>query len=129
MIDQYNLKIEDLSEHQTLLIGADYALLFSVRYGEVDLLYFWKNHNGYQALDIWNYCVHQFDSDDRMGFSDQDRNNLKSIFTVLAKGLKRHFSNILLGEKSWIENYKNYELSRPILMVNNNIQELLKKYF
>ena len=64
-----------------------------------------------------------------MGFSDQDRNNLKSIFTVLAKGLKRHFSNILLGEKSWIENYKNYELSRPILMVNNNIQELLKKYF
>lgn len=33
-----------------------------------------------------------------MGFSDQDRNNLKSIFTVLAKGLKRHFSNILLGE-------------------------------
>ena len=36
MIDQYNLKIEDLSEHQTLLIGADYALLFSVRYGEVD---------------------------------------------------------------------------------------------
>lgn len=130
IIKKYNFQCIDVSHDKLLLVSNEFALLFMVQYDQVYLDYIIKNNDRYDKIDIWNFCISKFDEIDRENASQFQsiEDSLAVTYKILASGLERHFNNILIGDRNWIEDYKNYELAGKPQKAENYLEVILNKY-
>ena len=130
IIQQYGFIIAPIDDTEILLVKSDFGLLASISYDGADVLYVTKKNNG-QYVMYWLsfYADEKFDHVDREQYGDV--NNLSEKFTasfrVIASGLQRHWSNILEGDKDWIQDYLKHGGDEESL--NAPTLDFVKKYF
>lgn len=131
LIEEFQLNYKVISEEELALFDSNFALVFLIHFDEVSLNYVCRDKdNSFVSYDVSSYSLHVFD--------DKDRNNLSKYnsvqervdisFLILARGLPRHWSNVLNGDDKWLEDYKRYELAGVPREVIGDLRNSLSLY-
>lgn len=128
IIDNYNLKVMDISENELALEGNVYILSFLYHSSELELVYMEKRNDG----QIYQYNIDSFIA---KSITDDDRKMIRENIgytsgvefelALVANTLQKRFTDLLLGGSAWIEQYKKFELYIP----GRNITELKGKVY
>lgn len=114
LIEEYKLNYKVISEEELALFGSNFALVFLIHFDEVSLNYVSRDKdNSLVSYDVWSYFLHVFDDKDRENLPKYNsvRERVDVSFLILARGLPRHWNNVLNGDDKWLEAYKQYKLA------------------
>ncbi|MBF2599181.1 hypothetical protein IA929_04090 [Listeria seeligeri] len=129
--DDYQLNYKVLSDEEIALIGPTFALVFLIHFDEVSLNYVCRDMDGLLiCYDVWSYFLHVFADKDREELPEYNsaKERIDVSFLILSRGLPRHWSFILNGDRQWLEDYKTYELASLPKKVSGNLRDSLNSY-
>ncbi len=74
--------------------------------------------------------LHVFDDKDREDLPEYNsaKERIDVSFLILSRGLPRHWSFILNGDRQWLKDYKTYELASLPKKVSGNLRDSLNSY-
>ena len=130
IIETFHLKLIIISGEDFLLIGSEYALYISIYHDELNLWYIYRDAQGDLLMDLIDFYISEkSETFDRWGIipAQTCAGRIKNGLIITARILKNHFSNILEGDKSWIEEYKkkNGDFDKP----SKKLAQIVEKYF
>ncbi|MBM7543295.1 hypothetical protein [Amphibacillus cookii] len=131
VIQKYKLKYIDVSKDSAFLIGNEFVLILTIHFDHMYVEYVYRDSNdNLISYNITSYIVSKFDSKDRenIGNPQNVSETLIAIFTIWSKGLPRHWSQLLSGDKDWLKSYNQFELSSKPKKVIPEYESILKKY-
>lgn len=109
IIDEFQLKVIEITEIETALIGSNYAILISIDrfYAEVDYV----NRNSANELKKYrcsSFFAEKYDEKDRVNLLEEHgaKEMIANNLTVISRGLLSKWRSILEGNVDWLETYK-----------------------
>lgn len=132
IIEDYNLKFVKITESTAGLVGKDFAITISTSIDGALLTYICQNKEGdYKEYWFDNYISQSIIDEDREGIASSRtiHENVLAELQIMANVLKNHWSNILLGDKTWIQDYLNDEWGSQPININQKEMQVLKPYF
>lgn len=128
IIGDYQMQLIYISETEMALAKGDYMICFLMHAGELEILYLYRNKiNEICKCIITSYLAYSYDDVDRKNVNNNEEDLIKEI-NIIASGIKRHWTNILEGDKNWLENYKSFFLALPIRKVSQKELEVYQKF-
>ena len=128
----YSLKFVKLDPIETALVSKHFALTIFIDKFYIIIGYITRDDSGELIVYcINNYFSEKFDDEDRKEMipSKDLKDELINDLIIINRGLINKWSNVLRGEKDWIESFKKsvwYSIRRPNedeLRVLNNLIE------
>lgn len=132
IIDDYNLKFVKITESTAGLVGKDFAITITTSIDGALLTYICQNKEGdYKEYWFDNYISQSIIDEDREGVASSKtiHENALAELQIMANVLKNHWSNILLGDKTWIQDYLNDEWGEEPENANEKEIQVLRPYF
>ena len=132
LAQMYSLKFVKVSSIETALVSKHFALTIFIDKFHVIINYVTRDDSGELIVySIHNYFAEKFDASDRKEIipSEVLKEKLINQLIVIHRGLINKWSDVLRGEKDWIESFKKsvwYSIRRPNedeLRVLNNLIE------
>lgn len=130
IVQTYNFVLVPADDTKVCLFNSRFGLMLYISYDGVNISYITKKDNGeYVIYWLMFFLNKKFDEIDReqYGKTATINEDYYASFRVLASGLQRHWSNILEGDKSWIQDYLDQGYDEEVL--NAPTLDFVKKYF
>lgn len=106
--EKYNMKCEKLTSLESVLFNKKCCLIIQIDRFEIDMLYLHKEREKISAFQCASYLALRYDDNDRKGIINDNRagNTVRNDLIITANGLISKCEDVLLGETSWLEKYK-----------------------
>lgn len=108
-IKEFNLSISPIDEYECLISGKTFSLSIALEREGIEINYIDKTIKGKRSYRLTNYLSTQrFTASDRSLFGSPSSNDerAQSSLRVFASGIANHCSDILSGDKTWLEALK-----------------------
>lgn len=118
LIQKYHLDAIKINKLTTALVSDTYAITIGIDRFYVDLNYITRNENNVLTkYNCNNFFAEKFDDKDRENLisGTGPKESIINNFIVIRQGLLSKWSNVLEGDKKWLEQFKIskwYEVSK-----------------
>ena len=108
IIKKYEFKYKRISTLESVLYKEDYAFIMSVDRSHVDIVFLKKEENIIVKYCIQTFVMKSFDVEDRSNqrVGKDVETNLINYLLIYEKGLQTKWTNMLIGQMDWVEEYK-----------------------
>ena len=109
IVEQYKMKFVKTDSLSSALIGEKFAILISIDRFTADVSYVFRNEkNQLTNLLCDSFFTMKYDDEDRVNLLPENKagNAVKNDLSILSRGLKSKWSDVLLGSRAWLDDYK-----------------------
>lgn len=125
---KFELNFLKISALKTAIIGNKFAIIISIRRFDVDVFYATRIDGKKEVLQCGNFLAEKYTYEDRQNLLEGEgaENIILNNLKVIANGLNSKWGELLQGDLSWIEDFKESKWYSVASLTQDESKELWK---